>query len=44
MKKYLLGVDLGTTNVKAMLFSEDGKICACEKGEARKLPNDLRTL
>ena len=24
MKKYLLGVDLGTTNVKAMLFSEDG--------------------
>ena len=32
MKKYLLGVDLGTTNVKAMLFSEDGNCAA--KGEA----------
>lgn len=32
MKKLLLGVDLGTTNVKAMLFSEDGECAA--KGEA----------
>ncbi|GAA0794632.1 xylulokinase [Faecalicatena orotica] len=32
MKKLILGVDLGTTNVKAMLFSEDGLCMA--KGEA----------
>ena len=32
MEKLLLGVDLGTTNVKAMLFSEDGRFRA--KGEA----------
>lgn len=32
MEKLLLGVDLGTTNVKAMLFSEDGRCAA--KGEA----------
>lgn len=32
MEKYLLGVDLGTTNVKAMLFSETGRCAA--KGEA----------
>lgn len=32
MERYLLGIDLGTTNVKAMLFSEDGKCVA--KGEA----------
>lgn len=32
MEKYMLGVDLGTTNVKAMLFSESGRCAA--KGEA----------
>ena len=32
MEKYVLGVDLGTTNVKAMLFSENGRCVA--KGEA----------
>lgn len=32
MEKYLLGVDLGTTNVKAMLFSERGRCVA--RGEA----------
>ena len=27
MKQYLLGIDVGTTGTKAMLFSADGEVC-----------------
>ena len=40
MEKYLLGVDVGTTGTKAMLFSEHGNVISHEyKGYSLSTPN-----
>jgi len=32
MSRLLLGIDVGTTGTKSLLFSEDGRLSLCLKG------------
>ena len=31
--KYVIGIDVGTSGVKTVLFSQDGSLCGSETGE-----------